>query len=123
MDPLATGVEFLDAGSAGMKLLHLLQGRKRAVLVDCALMGAEPGAVRRFQPHEVRSCKAMAGFSLHEGDMLSVLELAASLGDGPQDVVIFGIEPWRVEPSQELSSILQARFDEYVELVARELNA
>jgi hydrogenase maturation protease len=111
----------IDAGPAGMKLLHLMDGRRRAILVDCALMGEPPGTWRRFVPADVRSVKRLAGFSLHEGDLLSILELARSLGTGPAEVVIVGIEPLDVEPRLSLSPLLEQRMAEYVQAVRREL--
>jgi hydrogenase maturation protease len=107
------GTDVLDAGACGMKLVHLLAGRRRAALVDCALMGERPGTLRRFRPQDVGSIKALAGFSLHECDLMSVLRVSRELGDCPEEVVLFGIEPCRVEPGEELSDCLALRLDEY----------
>jgi len=112
------GVDFIEGGTGGMKLLHLIHGRRRAVFVDCARMGEAPGALRRFDPEDVRSCKALAGFSLHEGDLLSILEVARGLDRCPEAIVIFGIEPQSVEPRQALSPAIADRLPQYVRQVA-----
>ncbi|MBM4142969.1 MAG: hydrogenase maturation protease [Lentisphaerae bacterium] len=111
------GTDLIEGGSAGMKLVHMLAGRRRALLVDCALMGAPPGTLRRFRPGEAVSVKALAGFSLHEGDLLAILRLCRELGDGPEDVTIFGIQPHTVAPGEELSGCLEARLDAYADAV------
>ncbi len=90
-------VEFLDLGVAGLALLHHLPGRRKAILLDCAYMNAEPGTLRRFTPDDVVSVKTLAGFSLHEGDLLQILELARKLNTAPEEIVIFGIQPGRRE--------------------------
>ncbi len=43
-------VEFLDAGTGGMSLLHLIEGRRKAVLIDLAYMGTPPGTIIKFPP-------------------------------------------------------------------------
>ena len=114
-------VEFLDLGTSGMAVLHALAGRGKAILIDCAFMGEPPGTLRRFTPDEVRSGKTVRGLTMHEGDLLQFLELARAVGDAPDEIIIFGIEPERVEPGEGLSESLEARVGEYVEAVRHKL--
>jgi len=117
---LPAGVELIDLGTGGMRLLHQIEGRRKLIFVDCVKMGQQAGAVRRFRPDEVRTKKENARWSLHEGDLLETLALAKDLGSLPEDVVIFGIEPQRIEPGLELSSALAASLEDYAEQVLRE---
>ena len=116
-------VDFIDGGTGGMSLLHRIEGRTRAILIDCALMGETPGTLRRFAPDEVRSTKVLAHQSLHEADLLRLLDLAEQLGQCPEQVVIFGIEPEVVEPRQGLSTVLVERTEHYLSEVLAELGA
>ncbi len=116
-------VEFLDAGTGGLAVLHHIQGRRKAVFIDCAYMGEEPGAIRRFTPEEVHSSKTLAHQSLHEADLLRILDMSQQLGQAPDEVVIFGIQPQRIEPAMELSPVLEDRMDEYLAVLLKELNA
>ncbi|MDI6773960.1 MAG: hydrogenase maturation protease [Verrucomicrobiota bacterium] len=113
--------EFVEAGAAGMGIVHALAGRKKAVIIDCARMGERPGAMLRFAPRDVASRKAQSAYSLHEGDILQAIELSARLGECPASVVIFGVEPVDLGPGDRLSPALNARLDSYVRRVAREL--
>lgn len=113
--------EFADYGTAGMRVLHGIAGRRKAVIVDCARMDAPPGTIRRFTPDQVTSIKRMPGFSLHEGDFLSVLKLSEQLGEAPDEVIIFGIEPAVVDSGEELSELLRSNFDSYLETVRQEI--
>jgi hydrogenase maturation protease len=115
-------VEFIDAGTGGMAVLHWIEGRRKAVFVDCAFMGEPPGTMRRFAPDEVRSTKELAHQSLHEADLLKILDLARELGQGPREVVIFGIQPQTVIPRLGLSKIVADRMDHYVEVIRSEIN-
>lgn len=114
-------VEFADYGTAGMRVLHGIANRQKAVIVDCARMKTPPGTIRRFTPDDVRSIKSMPGFSLHEGDLLSVLKISEQLGERPPEIVIYGIEPATVAPGEKLSKELAANFNSYLQTVRQEL--
>jgi hydrogenase maturation protease len=113
--------DFVDAGTGGLSVLHYMAGRRKAVLVDCAFMDEQSGAIRRFTPEEVRSVKVLAHQSLHETDLMRVIDVARRLEQAPEEIVIFGIQPERIEPGQGLSSALTERTDEYLSLILREL--
>jgi hydrogenase maturation protease len=113
--------DFVDAGTGGMSLLHLIAGRKKAIIIDCAVMGEKPGTLRRFTPDEIRTVKKLAHLSLHEVDILKVIELARQLEECPDQITFFGIEPESIEQRMSLSSTLTQRLCEYAEAIKREL--
>ncbi len=114
-------VEFIDAGSGGMNLLHIIANRKKALIIDCTKMGEKPGTMRRFGPEDVQSVKKMGQFSLHEADILRVIKLSEQLGECPGEIVFFGIEPESLEPGEELSKTLSAKLDAYTAEIRKEL--
>ena len=117
----ATHVDFVEAGSSLMSVVHTIAERKKAVLIDCAIMGEPPGTIRRFTPEEVTSIKNLAHFSLHEGDLLGALELSRNLGEYPENVVIFGIQPETIEPGESISPALCKHMSHYIEVITAEL--
>jgi hydrogenase maturation protease len=114
-------VDFIEAGAAGMNLLHLIANRKKAIIIDCAKIGENPGAIRRFTPDDVQSVKQLSGFSLHEIDILQVLNLSKQLGECPDEIVFFGIEPGSLKSGQILSNTLSVKIDSYISAVWEEL--
>lgn len=114
-------VEFIELGVGGLRLLHLITSRRKVILLDCAFMGETPGTICRFTPAEVTSRKVFSGFSLHEGDLLSTLNIANILGEVPDEVILFGIEPSATAPGMELSPVLAACMDEYQMAVTAEI--
>lgn len=114
-------VEYLDGGCGGMYLLHSIAGRKKVILIDCALMGHEAGTIVRFTPEDVKTVKKMAHLSLHEVDILKVIELAKDLDQCPPEIVIFGIEPVSITQQMHLNEPIQARIDEYLEVIKKEI--
>ena len=116
-------IDFVDAGTGGLSLLYQIEGRRKAIVVDCAFMDEPPGTIRRFTPDQVQSVKALAHQSLHEADLMQIIALARRLGQAPDEIVIFGIQPERVEPSLGLSRTLTERMDEYISAILHELRA
>lgn len=114
-------IDFVDAGTGGMSILHLISGKDKAIFIDCAKMGEEPGSIRKFTPQEIKSTKTLSHQSLHETDLIKIIDLAEQLGQCPAEIIIFGIEPQSVEPGCELSKILADRLDEYVNTIYKEL--
>jgi hydrogenase maturation protease len=114
-------VDFIEAGSAGMNLLHLIANRKKAVIIDCAKMGVKAGTMRRFTASQVESVKKLGRFSLHEADILQVINLSRQLGECPQGVVFFGIEPGTLKPGQNLSKALCGKIGDYEAKIGKEL--
>jgi hydrogenase maturation protease len=114
-------IELHDMGTAGISVLHVIAHKQKAVIIDCAFMKEKPGTIKRFTKEQVRSLKLLHGLSLHEGDLLSTIMLSESLGECPESLVLFGIEPASVAVGGELSQALLKRVDEYLSLIAAEL--
>jgi hydrogenase maturation protease len=114
-------VDFAEAGTGGMSILHLIRGKDKAIFIDCARMGEEPGVIRKFTPQEIKSTKVLMHQSLHEADLIKIINIADKLGQCPAEIIIFGIEPQSVKPGCELSKTLTDRLDEYVTTVRKEL--
>jgi hydrogenase maturation protease len=115
-------VEYLDGGCGGMYLLHSIAQRKKVILIDCAKMGTEPGTLRRFTPDDVNTVKQMTHLSLHEVDILRVIEMAKMIDQCPGEIVIFGIEPAVIEPRMHLTDTLQRRVPDYLAAIVTELD-
>lgn len=114
-------VEFIDAGTGGMSILHMIAGRNKVIFIDSAQMGHSPGTIKRFLPSQVESVKKMTHTSLHETDLLQLIELSQQLGQKPEQIVIFGIEPEKVEQGEKLSNTLACNIDEYIALISKDL--
>jgi hydrogenase maturation protease len=114
-------VDFIDTGTAGLSVMHLLAGRTKAVFIDCAYMETLPGTIKRFTPEDVKSVKNLLHHSLHEADLLKIIDCAKQLDQCPADVVIFGIEPQNISPGRMLSHPLRDNIDKYVNAIVSEL--
>jgi hydrogenase maturation protease len=111
--PLPEGVEtrlWEDADALSVTQA-LLDTERAVVLVDCADMGASPGAWRLFRDDEVRLRGAADSVSTHGFGLADALALARTLGFG-EPVWVFGVQPGDLRPGHGLSPAVEARFGE-----------
>jgi hydrogenase maturation protease len=115
---LDSGFQAMEAGNDGMQILNLFnQDTEKLLVVDCALMGKNPGEYLIFKPDDVDSKKLNENISTHEGDILKLIALGQELGYHIPDISIFAIEPASLEMDMALSEILERNFEMYVKEV------
>ena len=115
-------VRLLDIGTSGMRLLDALAGADRAVIVDCARMGEEPGTIMRFRADDVTSRHQADSITPHAGDLLRLIDLARRLGACPEETVLFGIEPVSLDYREGLTALIEERLPLYVQRIADEID-
>ena len=107
LELLPDNINKIELATGGMSLLHKLEGLSTAIIVDAVDFGGEPGQVSVFLPEMVDSIKTL-GYSLHDIDILKVLELAKTMGQLPGNVFIVAVQPANLSHTEELSPEVQA---------------
>jgi hydrogenase maturation protease len=115
-------VDVIDGGTAGLDLLHVMEGYERVLIIDAVDVGEEPGAILRFSPQDVTSEDGDFPMSLHQTEILKVLEFAAYVGQTLPPVVMYGVQPETIEWSLELSPRVKARLASLVAAVEEEIS-
>lgn len=116
---LPPGVEVIDAGTATIELLPLLQEAERVVVIDAIKAGGEPGTVYRVSPEDLMATEGRP-LSLHQVGLLEVLEMARQLGSRAE-VVIIGVEPKEISWGMELTPEIAAKVPKVADLALQEL--
>ncbi len=111
----------MDGGTPGIGLLHLLEGRRRAIIVDAAEMGRPAGTVARFRPAEVTLTGAADRLSFHRAAVRDALALAEALQLPLPEIVFFGVQPGHVGWGQGLSPEVAAAIPQVVQAILREV--
>jgi hydrogenase maturation protease len=117
---LPHGVEAVDGGTGGLDLLHLLEGWERAIIVDAAMLGRNPGEFLRFTPEEAHLVGSLVSLSSHTGGLADALALARALGRELPDIVIYGVQPERMDWEEGLSPAVEAAVPRLVEEILGE---
>lgn len=114
---LPPGVDVMDEGRGGMRLLHHIKGYDGLVMIDAADIGKAPGDFIVFRPEDVESSRVLSGTNVHEWDLMRLLELSRMMGECPPDVRILAVQPKVLGMGEGISGELLEREDEYIERV------
>jgi len=113
-------VQVIEGGAMGLDLLYSLQGITHLLALDAVDIGAEPGALSRFANEElVRLPVSKSVHLLGFADLLGTLKL---LGEGPDEVVLLGIQPESTDWGVALSSAVDACLGELVEAAFEQIS-
>jgi hydrogenase maturation protease len=115
-------VELVDGGTWGMSLLPTIEDAGRVLLLDAVRTGARPRHAPRDGADDLPRYLSTK-LSPHQVDLRDVLALAELRGTLPPDTVAVGLEPARVELSNELSDVLRVRLDDVVDAAVARLVA
>ncbi len=119
--PMPSDVEVAESEVGGLRLLELVRGFTKVVIIDALRSGAMPGEIRRVDADEFRGGHRYgSAHSIHLG---TVLELGHDLGyPMPDEVVVYTVEALDVETFGEtLSEPVAAAAARVVELIGEEL--
>src|SRR5215469_13702445 len=111
------GVSVVEAGTAFLDVLPDIEKADRILLIDAMEGGDAPGSVYRVPFDQCRHPDMLA--SLHGFDMSRVLYMAGN-ARRPQ-VVVFGVEPEKIEWGMELSAVVQRSLPKLCELILEEV--
>jgi hydrogenase maturation protease len=118
---LPDDVEVMDGGTPGIGLLNLFEGRECVIIVDAAEMGRAPGEVVRFRPEDVTLTGSAQRFSLHRSGVADALALARALKLTLPEIVVFGVQPKRVDWNDSLSPEVQAAMPRVIDAVLKQV--
>jgi hydrogenase maturation protease len=104
---LPENVEFVNGGTGGMNLLHILARYDVAVVIDAVNFDGEVGESKLFKSEDVNSKKIPINISTHESDILKVIQLSKKLKECPSKLFIFGIQPEDTSFGQTISTNLE----------------
>jgi hydrogenase maturation protease len=125
--PLPADVEVQSSEVAGLRLLELVRGFTRVIIIDAlkspADEGRRPGEIVRYEAKDFKGGHRYG--SAHSIGLDTVLELGHKLGyDMPREVTVFAIEAEDVETfGEELSPAVADAAERVLTLVRDEVGA
>ena len=114
-------VLILDGGTLGLDLLYYLEGKENLLLLDAVEARKEPGYTIRLEGEQVPAFLSIK-ISPHQIGISDMLFAAKLKGIYPPNVVLWGIQPDRIEIGLELSETLQNKVNYLVDQVILELS-
>jgi hydrogenase maturation protease len=119
--PMPDGVEVQLSEVAGLRLLELVKGYDKVVIVDALRSGREPGAIVRYEAREFKGGHRYG--SAHSIGLHTALELGRQLGmPMPEDVTVFAVEAEDIETfGEDFSPPVAAAAEKVIDLVRAEV--
>jgi hydrogenase maturation protease len=115
-------LDIVDGGTLGLNLLEYLQNYDRVIILDTLSIQDKPGTLYRVPAEEFQGLGDSRS-TAHEVEVIQMLE-AGELYGLTSSVMILGIVPEDVESvSIGLSQSVQRHFNDYLQLLLREINA
>jgi hydrogenase maturation protease len=115
------GVALLDGGTLGLDLLPRFEGVERLLVVDAVDIGKTPGTLARLSGDDV-PIVLETKVSPHQMGLKDLLAVAMLQGFDPLEMVLWGVQPEKIEMGMELSSVVEESLDALVKNVLLELD-
>jgi len=115
-----TEVSLIEAGTLGLDLLAELDGVERLLVVDAVAAGRAPGSLVRLQGDEVPAVLELKT-SPHQVGLADLLAGAKLLDRWPTQVVLYGVEPARLDPGVRFSPEVESTLPSLQAAVLEEL--
>jgi hydrogenase maturation protease len=120
VEPVARGeVVLAVCRHPAVDLLEWLRQADRAILVDAVRADLAPGTVLELHGEEALS--APAALSTHGVDLPGMLRLAASLGELPEVLELYGIVAGHADSQRDMTVAVRAAVDTVAERIAAEI--
>lgn len=101
-------VELVELGTPGPEFGHILLDWNKLIVLDSVEAAGDPGEVRVYNRTEILSRSSPQRLSPHDPSLRDALLTADFVGEGPEEVVLIGVIPAKVEMGTELSPAVQA---------------
>ncbi len=95
-------VTVLEGGTLGLDLLPWLDGVERLLLIDAVGLGGAPGSTARLEGDRVPAVLDVK-ISPHQVGIRDLVAAARLVGSEPAQVVLWGMEPGRIDPGTGFS--------------------
>ena len=114
-------VTVLDGGTLGLRLMGPIMEADHLIIVDIVLNEGKPGDVFRLLGENLSKACAFTN-SMHQTDLLDTLSRCSLIGNVPDEVILFGVEPVNYKDmSAALSPELEAKLPEVMDMVLKEV--
>lgn len=114
-------VELIDGATAGLDLLPVLESCDYLLIIDCVKGGLEPGSIYKFAPEDMKVKLDNMKLSIHDFNLVDVLNLAKALGKKLPEITIYGVEPESMDWSLEMSKKVSQALEKLIKVVINDL--
>jgi hydrogenase maturation protease len=115
-------VRAIDGGVMGLELAAYLHDVASLIIIDAIDAGKPAGTILRIERPDL-SVPRPGKLSMHEAGVFDLLTVMRMNGGGPRRIIIWGIQPERIDWSLELSAPVAAAVPALVEGILNDLRS
>jgi hydrogenase maturation protease len=109
----------MDGGTHGLSLAPHICGFQRLLVIDAIDVGEKPGTLIKLEGDAVERMPGKP--SVHQLGFADLMIAMKLLGESPEEVVVFGVQPQSTEWGTELTPPVEAALDQLVPAVIARL--
>lgn len=113
-------VSVVDGGTMGLDLLPYLDNLSHLFIVDAVRSEKPPGTPSRI-PLEDPPAYFRTKISPHQLGLSELLAVASITDSLPDEIILFGIEPDKLDTSLEMSAVVENNIASLADMIAAEL--
>lgn len=114
-------VVLAHAGTTAFFALEAIDGCAKAIIIDAISTGDAPGTIHTYQFVDGAFIGDVPEITMHDFSFVEALEAGRSAYDIPDELLIYGVEPERIEATMKLSETVERAIPTVIELVRDEL--
>ena len=113
-------IELIDGGTSGSELYGFFEDNDKMIIVDAVNFDEEPGFIGTIEKDDILK-RLNTKLSMHNLGLTDVLSHVKLLDIEPSEIFLVGIQPAKIELTDELSEIISGRVDRILEVVCMKL--
>ncbi|MGE5398475.1 MAG: hydrogenase maturation protease [Chitinophagales bacterium] len=117
---LPPGVELIDGGTHSYDLVDVFCQAENLIIIDALQGGGEPGTIYRAPLEDLGLKPEENATSIHQLHFIEAVRMVNLMGHQPR-VMVFGVEPARIDWDLEMSPEATAKFPRLIELIIQEI--
>jgi hydrogenase maturation protease len=121
MDQNLPGVQVIEQSGECSDLLVAWEDAAVVFLIDAIQSGVQPGTIHRFEAHERPLPTDFFSFSSHAFGVAGAIELARSLGNLPEYLLVLGVEAQQFETGAPISPMVQRAAEDLLQILPAEI--
>jgi len=119
---LPKGLEFFDGGTGGLNIIHIFPDFNTVVFLDAVNFNGKTGESRLIKIDDIKRKNDTYFSSTHSIDILKAVEISEKMGEKPENIFIFAVQPSDVSFGNSITEELSGKIDSIFENLIKNLN-
>jgi len=111
---LPSNVTCIDGGTGGMNVLYDCNTFDVVIFIDAVDFKGVPGETRFFSIDDIKTNKQVSSVSTHNEDLFQILRIGRELGECPDTVFVFGVQPADIGFGEGLNEQINEKIEDII---------